>query len=581
MTQSRVLVALVLCISLLSAPSFAAVKAGGKCTKAGTTLIAAGKKFTCVKSGTKLVWNKGVADKAAPKPSATLSPGQKAETKNILSSDLRITPVSALTSLNTCKIEDQTPGFMPDGSIGYGNGFPRPTFSVYGRKSAKVLVVPMSFKNLPFTDQRSQSAKSALSDVEQLNQVIPSVIDRFNKLSNQRFKMTIDVLPKSEWWVINRESPFNNVWGSANDVAIQGILDQEKKDFDFGDYDTVLFTTGSSTFGENSSFAGAASYVKAKNSKSGYASIVYLVGGLSRTNFWVHEFGHSLFGLEDLYLYSQAAKGGSLATNSGAFDWDLMADTNRDTLLEWNRFLMGWLNDSEVRCVDEQKSTVHYLTIEASSVNPKLLTIKLAPGVLVAAEAKPGSSSTIIEGSRLLLYTIDTNKNGGDEPIFVQNSMLSKGQSRSFLGWKFNVLDSDDNGLIVEAIKTDIDKFVPPAPKPRPEQPAPQATKIRVVKGEVVSTGSLKARATWNVNGHESYRVFVVAADDAQKVFFETGIRNGSQNPLVVEISGLPCNREVRVTTMFFSEKDGKGERLVRDNKDLGILSCEDTTKKP
>jgi len=44
-------------------------KAGAKCTKAGITATAAGKKFTCVKSGNKLVWNKGVAVKAAPKPS--------------------------------------------------------------------------------------------------------------------------------------------------------------------------------------------------------------------------------------------------------------------------------------------------------------------------------------------------------------------------------------------------------------------------------------------------------------------------------------------------------------------------------
>jgi len=49
----------------------AAVKAGAKCSKAGATSISGGKKFTCVKSGTRLVWNKGVAIKAAPKPTAT------------------------------------------------------------------------------------------------------------------------------------------------------------------------------------------------------------------------------------------------------------------------------------------------------------------------------------------------------------------------------------------------------------------------------------------------------------------------------------------------------------------------------
>ena len=74
MTRRRVLVALLLSLSMISAPSFAAVKAGAKCTKAGATATAAGKKFTCVKSGKKLVWNKGVNIKAAPKPLPASSP---------------------------------------------------------------------------------------------------------------------------------------------------------------------------------------------------------------------------------------------------------------------------------------------------------------------------------------------------------------------------------------------------------------------------------------------------------------------------------------------------------------------------
>ena len=38
----------------------AAVKAGAACKKAGITSTYAGKKYTCIKSGKKLVWNKGV-----------------------------------------------------------------------------------------------------------------------------------------------------------------------------------------------------------------------------------------------------------------------------------------------------------------------------------------------------------------------------------------------------------------------------------------------------------------------------------------------------------------------------------------
>jgi hypothetical protein len=59
---------------LLPIPAQAATaKAGAKCTKAKTTQIVGSKKFTCIKSGKKLVWDKGVAvPKAVVKKSQTI-----------------------------------------------------------------------------------------------------------------------------------------------------------------------------------------------------------------------------------------------------------------------------------------------------------------------------------------------------------------------------------------------------------------------------------------------------------------------------------------------------------------------------
>ena len=48
-------------LSLPLIPVNAAVKAGGTCSKAGITSVVSGKTYTCIKSGKKLVWNKGVA----------------------------------------------------------------------------------------------------------------------------------------------------------------------------------------------------------------------------------------------------------------------------------------------------------------------------------------------------------------------------------------------------------------------------------------------------------------------------------------------------------------------------------------
>lgn len=68
------LIGLFFLLSLLPAQS--ATIAGTKCAKVNATKIVANTKYTCVKSGKKLLWNKGVAVKSAatPMPSATPSP---------------------------------------------------------------------------------------------------------------------------------------------------------------------------------------------------------------------------------------------------------------------------------------------------------------------------------------------------------------------------------------------------------------------------------------------------------------------------------------------------------------------------
>ncbi len=55
-------------LAIITPLANAAVKPGTKCAKQGQTSTSAGMKYTCVKSGNKLVWNKGVA---VPKPTPT------------------------------------------------------------------------------------------------------------------------------------------------------------------------------------------------------------------------------------------------------------------------------------------------------------------------------------------------------------------------------------------------------------------------------------------------------------------------------------------------------------------------------
>ena len=66
-------VSALLCFALVS-PAQALVKAGSKCSKLNSTSTVSGKKFTCIKSGAKLVWNKGVIVKKSTTAKAGVCP---------------------------------------------------------------------------------------------------------------------------------------------------------------------------------------------------------------------------------------------------------------------------------------------------------------------------------------------------------------------------------------------------------------------------------------------------------------------------------------------------------------------------
>ena len=74
MRRFWLLISLSLIASMVSTPALAAVKAGTICSSKGQIKKVSGYKYTCVKSGTKLVWSKGVKVAAKGTPTATNTP---------------------------------------------------------------------------------------------------------------------------------------------------------------------------------------------------------------------------------------------------------------------------------------------------------------------------------------------------------------------------------------------------------------------------------------------------------------------------------------------------------------------------
>ena len=93
----------VLSLSLITAQiSVAAVTPGAKCSKAGATSTYNGKKYTCVKSGKKLVWNKGVAI-AKPVPVASPTPSPVATPTPTPTPTVSATPTPTPTEVITAE----------------------------------------------------------------------------------------------------------------------------------------------------------------------------------------------------------------------------------------------------------------------------------------------------------------------------------------------------------------------------------------------------------------------------------------------------------------------------------------------
>ena len=567
---------LVFPISILPSVSAAPVKPGTACPIQGSRKVVGGMKYTCIKSGKKFVWSKGVATKvAAPtssptpspstskNPSPTSSPSPTESTKSeivILSKDPRITSASSLSKLELCQTTDQTPSFSMNQAT-MTNGFPRPKGSAYKAKSAKILFIPLSFTDRPFSKLSSDSTRP-LSDVDLAKSAMRSVELTYNELSAGRFQLKTEMLPESQWWNINIPDSIKGGWGINNMDEIGRIINEYKPQFEFNEYDTYFFIT--SNIGGTGVSAQAQFGSKVKNSRSGYANLALMTRLTDQLTF-SHELGHSLFAFEDLYLFNSSPSGVRQEKSTPDL-WDLMAG-NRPALLNWNRLLMGWLDEPEVRCLTSEPKSTHYLGPFDDNSEAKLMIINVSDGVTLAAEVRD-----IAATKGLLVYTINTYVSHGEGPIQTYDMLMTKGMKRNIYGWEISILENDPKGVLFEVTKTDVDKFVPPEKKnnntgTRPESPIPLAG------GELIRTSSTTAEIRWQPSNYESYRVYVTATNDFQKVFFETGFVNSNANPLNVPIKGLVCGIDLRVITQFFTKQNGQGDSRVEE-KTLSRSSC-------
>lgn len=185
-------------------------------------------------------------------------------------------------------------------------------------------------------------------------------------------------------------------------------------------------------------------------------------------SYWAHETGH-FFYLPDLANFNARDE----YSHSPMGGYDLMAtqDGPTRTLDAWLRWVQGWLEDSQVTCIDESEITTDTFALahlNSEATGAKVLIIKTSATTAVAVESRRYDErfDSPLKYSRdgLIIYSINSKKGHGegalklaeprglkhyiyeDESANSENldATLFKGESVDFAGFTFKALELGD-----------------------------------------------------------------------------------------------------------------------------------------
>ena len=413
----------ILSLSLPLTPVNAAVKVGAKCTKVGITSVASSKTYTCIKSGKKLVWNKGVSksnnsgnlgrDWSAIRStdagfineysgwmtyekdlSGKLGGIQSAYINHVGASGMfRIAkyelgtsrPTATLSSIssdiliNQCQISDP-----PNASA--ARGFPNLRSSNFRDyiDSVKVPGPKMIVQVIPiFAPDSAKSVKSPGEDYDVYLDFIKSWAEYSSDgESNIQIKVPKNYLPFSKNLATYGLTHMNNFDNPENIRFAIDLISEVDPAIDFSGTDAVLVVVPPGT--QHRVFQQAV--VKDFNTnegkiKSGMTTTPLTLTGLDQldnankrlSNFivpywWLHEFYHAGYGLMDHH-------GPEGSTDKyGLGEWTLMSGNGGD-LSAWEKWMLGFITDSQVHCLNTTQSQTRWIAPSSVKTKEKKLIV--------------------------------------------------------------------------------------------------------------------------------------------------------------------------------------------------------------
>ena len=382
----------------------AAVKSGSTCSKVNLTSTFGGYKYTCIKSGKKLVWSKGVkvVGKTIPTPSAT--PAPKVTSKQ--------SPVIA--SADECKLKDQRLIKRQKNNV----GFPIQPDLLPNKGVLNIAFIPIDFSDAPGT-------------VEHLNEVNKQAVKLQNWYRDfSQGKLKIETTISNKWFRAPRattgytsgkgENYQANNFAAEWDKFAQELINSTGNSIDYSKIQAVFFY-----FPEAKQWnivEGILGRGVDLMTPQGKKNLFYWADGTWHNDLykstkvpysdmyslWAHELLHS----QGISLHAPA-NGWAIGTGQAMI---------RSTVLDtWETFLLGWLDDSQVYCAPlkiGQEVTVLLEPIE----NP-------SNGLRSAIVPLNSKKALVIESRRATGYSADWDPE--DNGSFVYLVDVTKDNDRS------------------------------------------------------------------------------------------------------------------------------------------------------
>jgi M6 family metalloprotease-like protein len=407
--------------------SHAATKAGAKCTKVGSKSVVGAKTFTCIKSGKKLVWDKGVS------------------------------AVVAVDLLADCKL----PVADGRGDVSIG-GWPRIDERLKSTGGVIATVVMVDFPDAP----ASMTPTDAFARISQS-------ADVFNEMSYGKLSYTFK--PQLKWYRMSKKST-DYVAGGWTFIKHREYITEAAKladvDIDFSKTDSLIILANPDSTGIGNSGPAFAAIRKNGITLDGK----YISNGATSAydlnnwkSIWLnHEVTHTL-GLVDLYASTQSNPAnrydGFRYTGEFSYMGFSSYESNAPSLFAFERWNLGWINDSQIKCLKDAKSTELISPVQTSGgVKAVIIPISRTKAVVIESRRAIGIDKNIAK-SGALVYVVDSSIQSGQGPVRVFPSDVSSdprylkapralGESVTTEGVTIKVTKSDDSGDTVEITKS-------------------------------------------------------------------------------------------------------------------------------